>query len=129
MQIEVSDLSDEVSGCLDQLLQLEVLASSGSDDLDLGSDENINNGSSLFNSSSSVSNSTIDSSSNITASAVDVNSTANATADVAAVGQKKGKGKGKKGTRDVMKRSGGDRLKVVTGLGLGLVFGAALLSL
>lgn len=121
-----------VNGCLGQLLQLELLASgSGSNNIDLGN--GIDN-SNLLNSSSSASNVTVDSSANVTA-VVDANATANATADASAIAtatsdakaEKKDKKNGKRG--GAVKRSSGEKLRVLTGLGLGLVFGAAVLSL
>jgi hypothetical protein len=129
-------LSSVVNGCLGQLLQLELLASgsgnSGLNNVNLGNGINNND---LLNNSSSASNVTVDSSANATAVADPnaANATANATADASATATadaKADKKKAKSGKRDeVAKRSSGEKLRILTGMGLTLVFGAAVLSL
>lgn len=112
------NLAGSLSPCLEQLLGLEQLFAFGVDNLQLGSDGNVDNN---LN-GTDVSNSTagVDSASNSTASAANV--TEDALPPNTGSQNSKGKEKKKNGKRgEVVQRSGANKRQVLGGFGLGLM--------
>jgi hypothetical protein len=116
------DLAGSLSPCLEQLLGLEQLFSSGNDNVQLSNSSDVNNNVNLNSTEVSNSTASVSSASSNSTAAVSSNSTAAQDSQAKDANKDKGKDKKKNGKRsEIVQRSDASKRQILGRLGLGLM--------